>query len=42
MAEVARYLSLTTTVVVSFTITTSSAAVLGYGLFGLGAWALAY
>ena len=29
MAEVSRYLSLTATVVVSFTITTSSAAVLG-------------
>jgi hypothetical protein len=42
MAEVSRYLSLTATVVVSFAITTAWTGVLGYGLFRLGAWALAY
>ena len=43
MSEAAsRYLSLITTVVASFAITTTWAAVLGYGIFRLGAWALAY
>jgi hypothetical protein len=42
MSEVSRYVSLTATVVVSFAITTTSAAVLGYGIFRLGAWALAF
>jgi hypothetical protein len=43
MSEAAsRYLSLITTVVVSFAITTTWAAALGYGIFRLGAWALAY
>jgi hypothetical protein len=36
-----RYLSLIGTVAFSFAITTTWAALLGYGLFRLGAWALA-
>jgi hypothetical protein len=42
MGEALRYLSLTATVVFSFAITTTWAALLGYGLFRLGAWAFAY
>ena len=43
MSEAAsRYLSLIATVVFSFTLVTTWAAVLGYGIFRLGAWALAY
>jgi hypothetical protein len=35
------YVSLIGTVVFSFTLTTTWAALLGYGLFRLGVWALA-
>lgn len=42
MDEALRYLSLTATVVFSFALTATWAALLGYGLFRLGSWALAY
>ena len=41
MDDALRYLSLIGTVAFSFAITTTWAALLGYGLFRLGAWALA-
>jgi hypothetical protein len=41
MSEALRYVSLIGTVVFSFTLTTTWAVLLGYGLFRLGAWVLA-
>jgi hypothetical protein len=40
-SSTSRHLSLIGTVVFGFTLTTTWAALLGYGLFRLGAWVLA-